>query len=717
MDSVEGDLGIPSFDRPPDSSVASGSLPVHRTPSASSTGPGPSRPRDDPRARHPNELTRRISFPDARLEHDTLSALHRWIVGFVLVDFDIDTGPNLDNNYPHFVLPPTITAQLAFASLPEGDLPPPPPLDTASSTSDGYCYSWRIPYPPEAELAKFDRDTGNKGKHVLRLPETHERDGGLYGHVWFNQERDATLRRNFSQRSLVLLTHHAHLSGLFASVLAILGPLHFRHAKTPGAKGGMVESACLNIAAWPDLVPGTTVELPLLGDVLTVALPLPHQAQFPTPPASSSSTSTSFRSPATSPPRTISATHPLTPLSLLLFSPQHASLPSASTSFSSSNPVPAPTAFGALRPKQRSLPPAFPSIPTATGFTKLLLLWELLVLGEPVLIYSNDPRTGSQVVEHLKNLIRPIPFVTDSRPYFHVHDPAFPILCRPGSTPPKGVLIASTNPLVLKNCRHWPHVLRLDRSHPVVVPPTSPPASSSPFDPVPVHHHHHPGTAPSPSASPLVSNLSISTQALDLGRRKSVSELSTTTTTTTSSSRSSSLVSTSRVNGPPTSTASTRGGGGGAGTVVGGGGEGVLSSSPLSSVGFSTAGAFSEPSRRRAGGGDELTGRNGRLVEGPSRSGPTGGVGGSGRTNGARSRGGGPESVRSSSLGVVAGLSGGTSIATGTNGPGPGSASTSTSTVGKASAEGWGLRSDRKRHVRKDDAVAKELEKRWSRGD
>lgn len=45
------------------------------------------------------------------------------------------------------------------------------------------------------------------------------------------------------------------------------------------------------------------------------------------------------------------------------------------------------------------------------GFTKLLLLWELLVLGEPVLVFSNEPRVGAEAVEHLRRLIRPVRLV------------------------------------------------------------------------------------------------------------------------------------------------------------------------------------------------------------------------------------------------------------------------------------------------------------------
>ncbi|GAA5997340.1 hypothetical protein JCM5350_004135, partial [Sporobolomyces pararoseus] len=396
------------------------------------------------------DLTRRLSFPDARLQDETLSRLNRWIIGFVLVDFDVDTGPNLDNNYPHFVLPQKVQKQLAFSSLPEGDLP-------LSVTENGYSYSWRISYPQEEEeLKRCDEEQGEK---VLRLPCSNgieENDGGLYGYVWFSQEQNSTLRRNYSQRSLVLLTHHPHLPGLFSSVLEILGPLHFLHAKQSGAKGGMVESACLNISSWPPPNPGSTLELPLLGSVLNVALPLPNQAQYPT---LSTPTTKNLLNSTSLPPPILPATHPLTPLCLLLLSPQSQAIASSSSSSNSSN-SPTPNS----------------STANSIGFTKLLLLWELLVLEEPLLVFVNDPKTGSELLAHLRNLIRPMPFKGELKLYFHIHDPSFPVLCRPGSKPPPGLLLSSTNPLVLKNCQKtWAHILRLDRpssSNQFLSPPT-----------------------------------------------------------------------------------------------------------------------------------------------------------------------------------------------------------------------------------------------------
>ncbi|KPV73812.1 uncharacterized protein RHOBADRAFT_45103 [Rhodotorula graminis WP1] len=436
------------------------------------------RPR--PHHRKRETLTRRISFPTFHLSPDQLALVRRWIISFALVDFDVDTGPNLDNAYPPARLPASTRANVAFSSMPEAvGLPHPEQLPDG-----GYAYHWRVPYAGEDELARLDLEVVDDGEdedeaRLLRLPEGEGADGALHGFVWFVRDKDERLRRGYSQRSLVLISHLPALSGLFSALVSILGPLHFKHAQPGGARGGMVETACHNIASWPDPTPGATLELPFLGSVLTVSIPLPSQAQFPLPASASSSKGNSpssaplRRTPSaapalpptpaawhlsrgathlpllTGPPSILPASLPSTPLCLLLFPPASSSSPTSS-------------GHGEIGP---------------VGYSKLLLLWELVALGEPLLVWAAEPRVGAEVVEALKALIKPIPFAGDVRPYFHVHDVEFANLCKAGKKPPQGLLVASTNPLLLSTCKHWPHVLRLDRAAPA---PSSTSPSSSP---------------------------------------------------------------------------------------------------------------------------------------------------------------------------------------------------------------------------------------------
>ncbi|KAL8287038.1 hypothetical protein RQP46_004044 [Phenoliferia psychrophenolica] len=261
-------------------------------------------------------------------------------------------------------------ANIAFSSLPEGDMP----------TAGAHIYSWTIPIPRVAGTAKSLSEDEGVAKDAVPTVA-----GNLYGVVYFVQEK---------------ITHQPSLVGLFTNTLSILGPIHFKHG---GVGGGVVEAACHNIASWPDLIEGATLDLPLLGTIQTVAIPLAGQPQWSSP-----------TKPNLQP--VIQATLPLTPLS---------------------------TSFHA----------------NVLSFSKILLLWELVLLGEPVLVFASDPRTGSDLVHHLRNLIRPIIFSGDCRPYFHIHDHDFSRIAST-SKPPTGAILSTTNPLVLSTLKHWPHVLR-----------------------------------------------------------------------------------------------------------------------------------------------------------------------------------------------------------------------------------------------------------------
>jgi hypothetical protein len=51
--------------------------------------------------------------------------------------------------------------------------------------------------------------------------------------------------------------------------------------------------------------------------------------------------------------------------------------------------------------------------------------WELMILGQPIIILSDTPNACSHVVHSLVELIKPIIFGGDFRPYFTIQDPEF----------------------------------------------------------------------------------------------------------------------------------------------------------------------------------------------------------------------------------------------------------------------------------------------------
>ncbi|KAH7341891.1 hypothetical protein B0J17DRAFT_648460 [Rhizoctonia solani] len=90
-------------------------------------------------------------------------------------------------------------------------------------------------------------------------------------------------------------------------------------------------------------------------------------------------------------------------------------------------------------------------------------LWECLVLCDPILVFAPSPSISSAVVWWLRDLIRPVPFAGDIRPYFHIHDRDFPVLVTKNAPRP-GLIIGVTNPYFENVCKHWPHTLSIGQA-------------------------------------------------------------------------------------------------------------------------------------------------------------------------------------------------------------------------------------------------------------
>ncbi|KAI8886570.1 DUF1630-domain-containing protein [Backusella circina FSU 941] len=169
--------------------------------------------------------------------------------------------------------------------------------------------------------------------------------GFLYGYVFFRQKKDASIRRGYFQKSLVLLSQHPFV-GLFSRIVSILGPALFETGQP------MLEAACMNIVQWPSPEDNQALDLPFLGRLLQVELPTPFKPQ-------------------------------------LLET--------------------APFDMNKLQPDTQDL----------------WLLWELMLLAEPIIVIAPDPGVCSEVVLSLVDIINPIPYCGDYRPYFTIQDSDF----------------------------------------------------------------------------------------------------------------------------------------------------------------------------------------------------------------------------------------------------------------------------------------------------
>ncbi|MEE6501793.1 hypothetical protein FKM82_004324 [Ascaphus truei] len=93
-------------------------------------------------------------------------------------------------------------------------------------------------------------------------------------------------------------------------------------------------------------------------------------------------------------------------------------------------------------------------------FFHIQLLWELVLLGEPVVVMAPSPSQSSETVLALVGCISPLKYCSDFRPYFTIHDTEFKEYTTRTQAPPS-VIFGVTNPFFAKTLQHWPHIIRI----------------------------------------------------------------------------------------------------------------------------------------------------------------------------------------------------------------------------------------------------------------
>ena len=342
----------------------------------------------------------------APVSRELRGAMQRWVLSVACVNFDLELGPDVEFLYPPLEISKEEKDNIAFSSFP----------DTTVFADGTLVFSWRIrevPLDASAASAPYipdlaEQKTRRRFSWIARQPATASMPAPtassrstsyLYGYTFFLQRRDQSVRRGYLQKSLVILTHLPHVA-LFSEVVARLGPRFFEHGNA------VLESFVRDVAAWPAPTPGASLELPVLGGLVHVALPHGCEAQ--------NGDNARDGSDAAAP---LLASVPQTSL-LVVF---HDLLPD------------------------------------------LWRLWECMLLAEPLLVIGRDPRTTSEAVWHLVSFVRPVPLAGDFRPYFHIHDYDFRALAARHGAPP-GSVLGTTNPFFLQTCAAWPHKLRLSSS-------------------------------------------------------------------------------------------------------------------------------------------------------------------------------------------------------------------------------------------------------------
>ncbi|KAM4882034.1 protein DENND6B isoform 2-T2 [Thomomys bottae] len=234
-----------------------------------------------------------------------------------------------------------------------------------------------------------------------KAPVALQREPAHYlGYVYFRQVKDSSVKRGYFQKSLVLVSRLPFVR-LFQSLLSLIAPEYFEKLAP------CLEAVCNEIDQWPAPIPGQTLNLPVMGVVIQVHIPSKVDSSESSPPKQCDQENLL---PA---PRVLASVHEL-------------------------------DLFRCFRPV----------------LTHVQTLWELMLLGEPLVVLAPSPDMSSELVLALTSCLQPLKFCCDFRPYFTVHDSEFKELTTRTQAPPN-VVLGVTNPFFIKTLQHWPHVLRI----------------------------------------------------------------------------------------------------------------------------------------------------------------------------------------------------------------------------------------------------------------
>uniref|UniRef100_A0A8C9VMJ2 DENN/MADD domain containing 6B n=1 Tax=Scleropages formosus TaxID=113540 RepID=A0A8C9VMJ2_SCLFO len=273
-------------------------------------------------------------------------------------------------------------------------------VESSSSSSSGCLGDTQFSFRLRQSVGQKGSRFGPEDTYNRDAPVTLQREvAHYYGFVYFRQVKDVSVKRGYFQKSLVLVSRLPYVN-LFHSLLQLIAPEYFEKLEP------CLEAVCNEIDQWPSPVPGMTLNLPVMGVVMQVPPSLP----------------------------TFLAEGRV---------PQHIFV----------NLLPAPMVLPTIH--ELDLFRCFQSL-----LIHIQMLWELMLLGEPVVIMAPSPTVSSETVLALVSSISPLKYCCDFRPYFTIHDSEFKEYTTRTQAPPN-VILGVTNPFFIKTFQYWPHVIRL----------------------------------------------------------------------------------------------------------------------------------------------------------------------------------------------------------------------------------------------------------------
>ncbi|XP_077278090.1 protein DENND6A isoform X2 [Temnothorax americanus] len=254
---------------------------------------------------------------------------------------------------------------------------------------------------------KMMQETNAIKEYDRKSPSFLQTDRDYYwGYVYFRQVKDKSLPRGYFQKSVVIITK-LPLVNLFGELCALIAPEFFE------AGTALMEAVVREIDHWPPPVPGQIVHLPLIGVLFQTYIP-------------------------------------------------NSNYKAAVPSIAAMEHAPNVHATRRLMLTSAYEGDMFRNLASVVSYVHLL--WELVLLSEPIVVMAGSPTTCSEMVQALIAMIAPLKYCADHRPYFTIHDSEFKEYTTDSPSPP-AVILGVTNPFFAKTLQHWPHIIRISNGN------------------------------------------------------------------------------------------------------------------------------------------------------------------------------------------------------------------------------------------------------------
>ncbi|KAK9465811.1 hypothetical protein V1512DRAFT_210275 [Lipomyces arxii] len=280
-----------------------------------------------------------------KIEH-----MRRWITCYCVLDFNVDIGPEFEAIYPPVQFSEQDLKTICFSSFPEQGYP-----DSAEAFHTfRFKSTSNLPFPPSAISPQLSQSPFQNEKF-------------LYAYVLFQQRKDASRARHYSQKSLALISPF-EFPALFEVVVRKAATYCFGPALIP-----TLQTAAGHIACWP--APEHVMSKFLAGNGKRKFLDLPYLGDKI---------------------RVVVSSESMVPLADLADKEADVYMFGKTGS------------WGTI-------------VKTLDGVADLFAIYESTVLGQSIAVLADTPSLCSQLVSNAIDLTKPIPYTGLVREYVTMH--------------------------------------------------------------------------------------------------------------------------------------------------------------------------------------------------------------------------------------------------------------------------------------------------------